>query len=172
MEANRPLVWELWLIIADTELDYRLSIQQITKEMMPISHSHTFHPCSLLGSQYFYLVGAIPWLAVRWVRDLLTESATLSSLILLDHSGEDYEGRHDQDYETVIWFSRWEHLIYQLGGHGEIIAYVIKGGRVVVEGGRLRGHTTWNEPFQDSPQIIGLYALGFRFKFDIAFSRC
>ena len=67
-------------------------------------------------------------------------SAALSSLILFYHSGGNYEGRHDQDYEQVICFSRWEHLIYQLGGHGEIIAYVIKGGRVVVEGGRLRGH--------------------------------
>ena len=41
---------------------------------------------------------------------------------------------------SEIIISRWEHLIYQLGGHGEIIAYVIKRGRVEVEGGRLRGH--------------------------------
>lgn len=60
--------------------------------------------------------------------------------------------------------SRWEHLIYQLGGHGEIIAYVIKGGRI--EAGR-RKDTTWNEPLQDSPQLIGLYA--FEFQFELRF---
>lgn len=41
---------------------------------------------------------------------------------------------------VVVAAPKWEHLIYQLGGHGEIIAYVIKRGRVEVEGGRLRGH--------------------------------
>ena len=30
-------------------------------------------------------------------------------------------------------FCRWEHLIYQLAGHDEIIEYVIKAGQVVVE---------------------------------------
>ena len=43
----------------------------------------------------------------------------------------------NQDYDGhLISVNRWEHLIYQLGGHGELIAYVIKAGRVVAGSGK------------------------------------
>ena len=48
----------------------------------------------------------------------------------------------NQDYDGhPISVNRWEHLIYQLGGHGEgLIAYVIKAGRIVA-GSRKQPHS-------------------------------
>ena len=36
-------------------------------------------------------------------------------------------------HDFFFQFFRWEHLIYQLGGHDHVIEYVIKKGQVVVE---------------------------------------
>ena len=33
--------------------------------------------------------------------------------------------------DSAIFLFRWEHLIYQLGGHDEIIKFVIKNGKIV-----------------------------------------
>lgn len=33
--------------------------------------------------------------------------------------------------ESAIFLFRWEHLVYQLGGHDEIIKFVIKNGKIV-----------------------------------------
>lgn len=33
--------------------------------------------------------------------------------------------------DSAIFLLRWEHLVYQLGGHDEIIKFVIKNGKIV-----------------------------------------
>ena len=150
--------------------------QQITKERMPISHTHL--PCSPPASrppssQYLCLVSGIPLsdqMCARSFSRISCTSVTCPDGSLCYTTGEDYDERPKRYYETDISFS---------GGSISFISWVDTERSLLMssKGDALRlrvddlESTTWSEPLQDSPQVIGLYDFEFQLELAVTVSR-
>ena len=97
-------------------------------------------------------------------------SVTCPDGSLCDATGEDYDERPKRDYETDISFS---------GGSISFISWVDTERSLLMssKGDALRlrvddlESTTWSEPLQDSPRVIGLYDFEFQLELAVTVSR-